>query len=221
MSCKPNSRGVAQDVLVGRQKLSGELSAQANFHGQGSSTALLAGSGHVELRNADIYQLPAMVSLLKILSMRVPDTHAFSKSDIDFKLDGGHIYFDRINFNGDAISLRGTGEMGLDKNLQLMFYTVVGRDQWRVPLVSDVLGGASQQLMAIYVEGPINHPEVRKQALPAVNEALQEIQNELQNMGAHHRGGDRQPATEQPCRATATTLAFPHPRPDQTARMHR
>jgi hypothetical protein len=174
----------AQEVLAGRQKLSGDLSARANFHGQGSNSALLAGSGHVELRNADIYQLPAMVSLLKILSMRVPDTHAFSKSDIDFKLEGGHVYFDRLNFSGDAISLRGTGEMGLDKNLQLMFYTVVGRDQWRVPLVSEVLGGASQQLMAIYVEGPINHPEVHKQALPAVNEALQEIQNELQNMGA-------------------------------------
>ena len=174
----------AQEVLAGRQKLSGELSARVNVRGQGSNTTLLAGGGHVELRNADIYQLPAMVSLLKILSMRVPDAHAFSKSDIDFRLEGGHIYFDRINFNGDAISLRGTGEMGLDKNLQLMFYTVVGRDQWRVPLVSDVLGGASQQLMAIYVNGPLDHPEIRKQALPAVNEAFQEIQAELQGMRA-------------------------------------
>ena len=144
----------------------------------------MQGSGHVELRNADIYQLPVMISLLKILSMRVPDTHAFSKSDIDFQLEGGHIYLNRVNFNGDAISLRGKGELGMDKNLQLIFYTVVGRDQWHVPLVSEVLGGASQQLMAIYVEGPCDNPKITKQALPAVNEALQEIQTELLNMRA-------------------------------------
>ncbi len=120
---------LAQEMLAGRQRLTGDISGHINIHGQGSSFSLAEGSGHAELRNADVYQLPAMVSLLKILSLRVPDTHAFSTSDLDFHLAGEHIYFDRINFSGDAISLRGTGEMGTDKQLQLMFYTVVGRDQ--------------------------------------------------------------------------------------------
>ncbi|HVU86574.1 MAG TPA: hypothetical protein VHD36_04595 [Pirellulales bacterium] len=192
---------LAQDMLAGRQKLTGDISGHVNIHGQGSSFNLAEGAGHAELRNADVYQLPAMVSLLKILSLRVPDTHAFSTSDIDFHLAGEHIYFDRINFSGDAISLRGTGEMGTDKQLQLMFYTVVGRDQWKVPLVSDVLGGASQQLMAIYVDGSINHPEVRKEALPAVNEALREIQAELQAMGTgttNAPSGTRQQPNQMP-----------------------
>ncbi|HEY4311999.1 MAG TPA: AsmA-like C-terminal region-containing protein [Pirellulales bacterium] len=194
---------LAQEVLAGRQKLTGDLSGQINIRGQGSSFNLAEGNGHIELHNADVYELPAMVSLLKILSLRVPDTHAFSTSNIDFRLAGEHIYFERINFSGDAISLRGTGEMGLDKHLQLVFYTVVGRDQWRVPIVSDVLGGASQQLMAIYVDGPLEHPEVKKQALPAVNEALQELQAELQNMSS----------------TTATTATAPpgtRPPPSQT-----
>ncbi len=200
---------IAQEVLAGRQRLTGDISGTVNIHGQGSSFSLAEGGGHLELRNADVYQLPVMISLLKILSLRAPDTHAFSMSDIDFRLAGEHIYFDRINFNGDAVSLRGTGEMGLDKHLQLMFYTVVGRDQWRVPLVSDVLGGASQQLMAIYVDGTLTDPTVRKQALPAVNEALQEIQAELQNMSngntatANAAPGTRtQPARVAPATAT-------------------
>ena len=173
----------AQEVFAGRQKLSGEVYGHLNLHGQGSGTNLLSGNGHVELRNADVYELPVMLSLLKVLSLRAPDTRAFSSSNINFRLEGGHIYFDRIHFSGDAISLRGTGEMDLDKNVQLTFYTVVGRDQFTVPLLSDVLGGASQQLMAIDVTGPLDHPQVVKKALPAVTEALQEIQAELQNMG--------------------------------------
>lgn len=189
----------AQELIDGRQKLSGELSARVNIHGQGTGTNQLGGWGGVQLRNADVYQLPIMVSLLKILSIRVPDTVAFSKSDIDFRLEGEHIYFNRIDFNGDAISLRGTGEMGLDRILHLTFYTVVGRDEFRVPIVSDVLGGASQQLMAIYVEGPLARPTVRKQPLPAVSEALQQLQAELQQMGAGA--------------AASSTGARPRPRP--------
>ena len=174
----------AQELLAGRQKLTGDLSAQLNIHGAGSGAAQLVGSGHVELRNADIYQLPLMVSMLSFLSMKVPNGHAFSSSDVDFRLDGGHVYFDRINFHGDAISLRGTGEMGFDKNLQMTFYTVVGQDRWTVPVISEVLGGASQQLMAIYVEGTCTNPQISKKALPAVDEALKEIQTELQSMRA-------------------------------------
>ncbi len=70
-----------------------------------------------------------------------------------------------------------------------------------MPLISDVLGGASQQLMAIYVDGSLDHPEVRKEALPAVNEALREIQAELQAMGtttANAPPAGRQPPMQMP-----------------------
>ena len=49
--------------------------------------------------------------------MRRPDKTAFTTSDMDFRIRGSDIYFDRLNFNGDAISLRGNGEMNLDREI--------------------------------------------------------------------------------------------------------
>ena len=52
-----------------------------------------------------------MISMLKILSIKAPDPNAFSQSDIDFHIEGEHVYFDKLDFKGDAISLLGKGEM--------------------------------------------------------------------------------------------------------------
>jgi hypothetical protein len=84
---------------------------------------------------------------------------------------------------GDAVSLRGQGSMSLDKRVNLTFYAEVGRNRLReVPLLGTVLGEASQQLMQIHVDGTLDDPNTVGEALPVVNQALQQLQAELQSM---------------------------------------
>ena len=85
----------------------------------------IRGDGQMHLTNADIYELPLMVSLLKILSIKRPDATAFTTSDIFYHIEGDHVYLDKIAFIGDAISLDGAGEMGFDTHDQ----THVPRDR--------------------------------------------------------------------------------------------
>ena len=59
-----------------------------------------------------------MLSLLKILSIRPPDSNAFSSGHVDYRIEGEHVYFDRIDFNGDAVSLRGNGEMNFQTEIR-------------------------------------------------------------------------------------------------------
>jgi hypothetical protein len=134
----------------------------------------------MELRDADIYELPQMVAMLKILSVREPDRTAFTSSRANFRIEGEHVYFDKIDFYGDAISLKGSGEMGLDRKLALNFYAVVGRDEFDLPLVGELIRGASEQMMLVRVDGRLDHPNIRREHFPGVNQALQEIQAGLQ-----------------------------------------
>lgn len=166
----------AREVFTGQQRLTGKLYGQLALRGQRGGVHTLDGSGAIQLRDADIYQLPVMVALLKIVSVRVPDATAFTKSDIKFRVDGGHIYFDQVDFNGDAVSLRGKGHMSPGADIDLVFYPVVGRDEIHVPIVSDVLGGASQQAMLIHVAGSLDNPQTWTEAFPAVKEALAQLQ---------------------------------------------
>jgi hypothetical protein len=118
-----------------------------------------------------------MISLLKILSIRAPDRNAFSTSSMDYRVEGEHIYFDRIDFNGDAISLLGKGEMDFQSNIRMNFHAIVGRGEIDLPLVKEVFRGASQQIMQINVDGTLQNPDTRREAFPVVKQALQQLQD--------------------------------------------
>ena len=170
----------AQEAMTGRQKLRGKILATADLSGAGRTRNALSGRGAIRLSNADVYELPVMISLLKILSIRPPDQNAFSAATIDYRIEGEHIYFDRIDFNGDAISLRGKGEMDFQSAIKLTFHAIVGRGELNLPIIKQVFSGASQQIMLIHVDGTLQNPETRKEAFPGVNQALQQLQGELQ-----------------------------------------
>ena len=140
----------------------------------------LKGVGSIRLTDADIYELPIMVSLLKILSGRIPDTTAFTKSNIDFHIQGEHVLLDHINLSGDAVSLYGQGQMNFDRQINLTFHSLGGSDDHRPVFMRKVLGGASQQIMQIHVEGTLDHPVTRSEAFPVVNKALHQWQEEMQ-----------------------------------------
>ena len=183
----------AQEFIPGRQNLRGKILAKVNLWGNGRSLNALGGRGSIRLRDADIYELPVMISLLKILSIREPDPTAFSESDIDFTINGNHVYLTRIDFKGDAISLVGEGEMDFQSNVNLVFGARLGRGELNLPLLRDLLGEAGDQMVSLRVEGPLAHPEIYRVPFPAVNKVLQQLQSELQ--GSANNSGILPPGT--------------------------
>lgn len=195
---------LAKEVLPGRQQLKGKVLAGFQLGGSGHGRHTLSGRGYVRLSEASIYRLPQMVALLKILSIRSPDTNAFTDSDIDFWIDAGHVYFNRINLNGDAISLIGSGQMNPNGQIGLTFYAMVGRDGLNIPIVGDVFRGASQQFMLIRAEGPWTDPLIRREPFPGINQALEQIQAELIAGSQRHRAP---PPVRQPPGLTSRATA--------------
>ncbi len=169
----------AQEVLTGERTFEGKVDGTLDLRGAGPSTNAMVGHGAVHLDGADVYELPLMVALLKILSVRPPDRSAFSQSDIRFRIEGQHIYFDQIDFSGDAISLLGKGEMDFQQNVRMAFHAIVGRGELDVPVLRQLVGGASQQIMLIHVTGTLQNPETHREAFPGVNKALQQLQHDL------------------------------------------
>ena len=161
----------AKEMMPGKQQhLSGRILGALELHGAGSQT--LRGEGRIALREADIYEIPVMVSLLSILSLKTPDNTAFSESDVEFRIVGNYIQFKKLDFRGDAISLRGTGSMNTNSELQLSFHAIVGRDDLRLPLVEKMIGRASQQLMEIQVTGTLQNPKTTRKLIPGVQHML-------------------------------------------------
>ena len=86
---------------------------------------------------------------------RAPGELLLLDSDILFHIQGEHVYFDKLDFRGDAISLEGKGEMDFNTDLHLTFSTRMGRGELGIPVLRDLFTGVSEQLMLIHVRGTL------------------------------------------------------------------
>ena len=164
---------LAREHIGGKSKLSGKIDGSLTLTGTAAGVNSLGGEGHISLRHADIYELPVMVSLLKIISVRPPDKNAFDTSNIDFSVRANHLYFKKIEFKGDAVSLYGSGEMDFDQNLKLTFRSTLGRG--RIPLISDIIAGFSEQIVQFQVDGTLTDPKIRQVPLPTLKRVFDEL----------------------------------------------
>lgn len=169
---------MSTDYFGGAVDLSGTLAGQATINGMGRSLELLEGGGRVTIRDAQMYELPVMARLLKVLRNRAPDKTAFNGVDAQFAIDGPNIRFNELNLLGDAVSLYGKGVATFDRHLDLVFHSTVGRNDFNVPLLRSMIGQASANLLLIKVTGPVENAEVVREPLPAVNEFMEQLGGE-------------------------------------------
>ena len=169
---------LAGDTLAAAHPYRGRVFADVEVSGSRAGTHSLAGRGQVRLRDADIYELPLVVALLKMLRVKAPDRNAFGSSVVDFRIEGPRAYLDNIELSGDAISLVGNGEVDLDSNVHMTFRSIMGDSATQLPAMKRVLGGASGQFMLIHVDGTLAHPEMTSEAFPTLAAAIQKLQSQ-------------------------------------------
>ncbi|MFO0913510.1 MAG: AsmA-like C-terminal region-containing protein [Pirellulales bacterium] len=172
-------RSTSRELALTEQSIDGKVSLDVGLTGSLDGWHTLQGSGNMRLREATVYELPQMVALLKLLEARAPDRTAFTSSDSTFQIRGDRVYFDQIDLYGDAITLKGDGEVDLQRQLNLQFYTIMGREARWVPAVRPLLGEASRQFLLIRVQGTVDQPVMTREVLPGLNEGLRRFFPEL------------------------------------------
>jgi len=170
---------VAQQLAPHQERVSGRLFALADASGSLTARHTWHGTGQVKLRDADLYELPAMIVLLKLLSIQRPDRTAFTNSNIDFRIEGDDLALDRIDFSGDVISLKGKGRLNDQRQLDLKFYPLVGREERHLPIIRPLLGETGREVMLIAVTGTLDQPEIRRIPFPRLDARLAQLFPEL------------------------------------------
>ena len=184
---------LAGDLLGGPSASRGRVHGAIEVSGTRSGTHSLAGRGQVRLRDANLYELPVIVSLLKILRVRAPDRTAFGSSLVDFRIEGPRAYLDTIELSGDAISLVGAGEIDLDSNINLTFRPMMGEAETQLPAMKRFLGGAGGQFMLVHVGGTLAEPVTSTEAFPTLAAAVQKLQSQRREPPAERSAGWLEP----------------------------
>lgn len=169
---------LAADLSGASTAYRGTLDGNIELTGVRAARHSLSGRGQLRLQNADLYELPLIVALLKVLRVKAPDRNAFKSSLVDFRIEGPHAYLDTVELAGDAVSLVGNGEIDFDSNVHLTFRSIMGDSEAHLPVMKRMLGGASGQFMLIHVDGTLAAPEMTSEAFPSLNALVQRFQSQ-------------------------------------------
>lgn len=163
---------VCEEFAPQQKDIAGRTHAALRMRGNASGTHSCIGDGWAQVRDAKIYELPPVVRLLNL--MRVDDT-AFDSGDISFGVNGENIDINRMEFNGDTISLIGNGRVNMNHDMDLNFYSVVGRNRLNIPLLSELYRRGSQKFMWIKVDGTFEEPRLSREMLPELNDSIRQL----------------------------------------------
>lgn len=168
-------RDFATETSMQQQDFSGQAYAGIRLHGDSSGAHSTRGTGYISLQNAKIYEVPVVLALLNVLRIKEPDRTAFDQGQMEFTVRGENIDFQKIELNGDAISLIGQGSVNLNSEVDLDFYTMVGRNRWSIPVLTKLYHAGSQQVWWVEVDGTLGNPKTSHQVLPGLNESLKRL----------------------------------------------
>lgn len=162
----------------------GRAWADVQLTGNRQGRHALRGSGSVQLRDTNLYELPFFLMLFKSMRTGSTDRTAFTSSDAEFRVQGDHIYFDSLDLKGDTLTMKGVGEMSLDRDIKLDFYSVVGREDAYFPALRPLLGIASRRFLVVKVTGTIDDPQMSREVLPDINDTLRRLFPETESTGS-------------------------------------
>ena len=178
---------VAMQHFPGPNNLKGRMYGNLELGGSGNNAAAirrsLIGRGKIRLIDAEVYELPQMVAMLKVLRARQPNTKAFKHCEATFQVAGEQLQLKDIELRGDALTLYGEGAIGFDKRVNMAFNAVVLKVGSSIPLLHSILREASGQVMQLNVHGTLQNPQFTSEPLPGLNNVLQKLQAELEPTG--------------------------------------
>ena len=165
----------AQQYLRGQSDVAGIMNGWLSLSGWGASTDQIHGRGKLQIAPAALYQLPLFVHMFRALRLDSPDRTAFERADLVFSIGNSRLNFEAIDLVGNAISLKGRGYVRFDGAMQLDFYSMLARNQIRLPIVHEIAKKLSRGWVGVKVTGSIYAPQTSIIPVPEFDDAVKQF----------------------------------------------
>jgi len=171
----------APEVLEGSaefkpSQVRGRVNTTLNLSGEFGDVASRRGAGQVEIREGYIYRLPVLLAILNVVNVALPNEEALHDAEARFYITGDRLALDEIQMQGGPLTLVGSGTVSLrDQAVDLRLYASSATALSHVPLISDIIEGATKNLVELRVTGPISRPAVRPTPFRGVSDELRRL----------------------------------------------
>jgi hypothetical protein len=190
-------------------QMSGLASASLYLRGEGADLNNLKGGGTINVPDGKMCNLPPLLPLLKVVGLRPPDRTAFEEAKADFEINGTRVHVNQVDLFGNAISLRGQGEMNLNgTDINLDFNVDWARVPQMLPAgIKQIPHAISDQLLKIKMRGQLGDLHCTKEPVPMLLDPFKKLWHGWRKDEDREQAAGREPQPEM------RTTQYVSPRP--------
>lgn len=155
---------------VGTGRVTATLAVQEVF--RPDSTSERTGRGELVVREGKLYDVPLAMGLMQLVTLRLPVSRAFESATMGYYIRDNKVTFEKIVLESPGLNLAGTGTLGLqDRKLDLALLTE-SPNEWRFPLLTEIVELARRELLQVHVSGTVDAPEIKGVPLGTLAQTL-------------------------------------------------
>lgn len=168
---KPSKDGDAGNADAIRPDESrGLLDAHLSLSGNTGDVTARRGRGGGTIAGGRVVNLPLVVSLVRVSNLELPIDERLDFGTAEFFVQGEYINFEELSLFSRSVQIAGFGAVrwpGMELDMRFR-----PKARHRIPVVTGVLEGIRNELVAAEVQGTIRSPEVKMTALSGTTRFL-------------------------------------------------
>ncbi|MFQ5685182.1 MAG: AsmA-like C-terminal domain-containing protein [Candidatus Scalindua sp.] len=172
----------------GQQEWAGLCEGNIEFQGTGKGLDNFTAKGNAKLREGYLSELPALLSILKLLNLSVPKREAFHTANIKYSIKDKVVDIEELEVFSDSIELGCVGTAGFDGTIDLTVVAGLNKETFsQIPFIGGlmdfVVGGVRKTLTKVQITGTLSNPKSTMIGLKPLTSPIKRIIDVLSPAG--------------------------------------
>jgi hypothetical protein len=199
---KVSLRELMENFIKVQEKLTGLCEGNIEFQGEGDDLQNFTAKGSVKLREGYLSEIPAVLSILKLLSVSLPKKEAFHAATLQYSIKDKIVYVEELEVLSDAIELGCVGTVGLDGAIDLTVVAGLSKETFsQIPFIGGlmdyVIGGVRKKLTTVQITGTLLNPESTMIGLKPLTDSVKNVIDVLVHPKANKKENGGKEAAEE------------------------
>ncbi|ODS33566.1 MAG: hypothetical protein SCARUB_01300 [Candidatus Scalindua rubra] len=161
---KVSLQKLMENFVKDQQKWTGMCEGNVEFQGKGKGLKNFTAKGRAKLTEGYLSEVPALLSILKLLNLSIPKKETFHTANIKYLVKDKVINIEELEVFSDSIELGCIGTAGFDGAIDLTVIAGFSKETFsQIPFIGGlmdfVVGGVRKTLTKVQITGTLSNPK--------------------------------------------------------------
>jgi hypothetical protein len=177
---KVSLQKILESFIKDQQKWIGVCEGDIEFQGKGKDLKSLTAQGSAKIREGFLSEIPAVLSILKLLSVSLPNKESFHTANLKYSVKDKIVYVEELEVLSNSIELGCVGTVGFDGTIDLTVVAGLSEETFsQIPFIGKlmdfVIGGVRKKLTKVQITGTLSNPKSKMIGLKPVTDSVKRI----------------------------------------------